>query len=263
MADAYLDMKTITGLSGSDYNMNMQRPGSFAPGQVVFLHAATGLVVLVLVQNRSTSDIDQGNLVAKLGSVAVNNITPGSDPRTDFSLAGLTGVTSNYHIGSIAYVTGQGTPAPVGEYGIVVANTATAFVLDADRPLSADLTGTSDFDLHPVYQCVINDTDNVVTQNLLGITIGVDGIDDQNFGFVQCFGICPVVKRSADLTAGGQFVSSDAGAGGSVEAQAANDNTDIIVGKAISDGPDSDSDFFVGQIAVGPMATVFGNANTQ
>ena len=261
MADAYLDLKTITGLSGGEYEMNKQRPGSFAPGQVVFLHAASGLVVLVLIQNRHSANFSQSDLVKKIERQELDDVDAGSDPRLEFTAAADITAGANAHIGSIAYVRGQGGDAPSGEYGIVAANMVRAVILDSDRPLSADLTDNDDIGLIPVYQGVPTDGD-ALTDQVLGVVIGGDGIDQNNFGFAQCFGVCPIAKHDGGALQANDLLVSSATAG-RFDEHSANDDANIILGKALSDGPNTTADTFVAQIAVGPMATDIANADTN
>lgn len=254
--DAFLDLRTITGLSGGDLERNHQTSGTFAPGQATLLHAATGLVIVQLVQNRGSVDLAQGDLTKLIGAhgrSAVSNVAVVAGAlRTQFTTAGL---TANVHIGAIAFVTGQGGAAPTGEYALVISNTATNVKLDPRRPLGADLAANDDFDLIATYQAErSSDSEETAAHAVPGVVVGSDGIDRGNFGFVQCFGLCPIARHDGGaLNVNAPLLVSQATAGRLNESGAGGD-ANAIVAIAKGSAPDSAADTAVVHLACGPFA---------
>ena len=256
--DAFLDLRTITGLSGGEVERNHQTPGTFAPGQPTMLHAATGLVIVQLVQNRGGADLPRYTLTKLIGAHGVTGVsnftTQAGDRRGGVTTSGR---TANQHVGAIAIITGQGADEPTGEYVLIIGNTATRISFDPRLSLSADLAASGDdLSIISTYQIQISsDSEETAAHAIPGIVVGPDGIDDGNFGFVQCFGLCPFARHDGGaLGVNDPIVASQATAG-RINENVGGDIAYAVIGISKGPAPDSDTDRGVVHLACGPFAT--------
>lgn len=196
----------LASVSFRDLHANDLNPRGYTPGGIFFANHPAGPKLVQYIQNRSGSAYVQGALVSSLGD---------NDGKTQITSSGAAGVnttswyttsglTANAHVGGLSYVVNSlaaAGAAPEGEESIVAANTATVVNLDPNLPYSATVTSGDTIDLCGTYNseaAAAGDLASVV----LGVTVGKNGIDNGNYGWVCKQGHCAnaLIKASTALT---------------------------------------------------------------
>lgn len=208
LQDAHaFSFSNLVAVGHGDLDADSTKAKDFYPGGIFFANSPFGPRLIQYIQNRSTSAVVQGALVSSLGD---------NDGKTQITTSGAaavntttkmttSGLTASAHVGGLAHVvnsvaTGTGLP-PEGETSVVVSNTATVVMVDANLPFSATITSGDTVDLRGMYNAeaaAAGDLAYVV----LGVVIGRNGIAAGNYGWVQKQGLCPnaLIKASTALT---------------------------------------------------------------
>lgn len=255
MPKAYLNLRTISGISGGDLEMNRPKPSSFTPGQVVYLHDSFGLRVMMVVRNVTTANIPQGRLVSRSGTAGLvhDGLVVQQGSRTHFTTN--TALTADVLVGAIANVkddAGGAGALPEGESSIVVANSASRVDCDPNYPFSADLVLNDTVSIISTYQA-IDAAAGHLSQNVLGVVVAENGIDPKNHGFVQCGGVNPRCLLVNGATVGNN-VALIAGAGRL--AASSGSAISLLLGNALTPIATADivSDLFTARLACGPSS---------
>jgi len=254
---AYLGLASITGLAGGDLEMDAASPLSFAGGQRTMLHNRFGPMVFVVGQNRNGSTVVQGELMSKLGD-ATGRTSAGTITAGSTTSATTSGLTADDHEGAIFWVLDNNDSAgaaPENEVSIVDANSATLITLAADYPLTTAIAASDTADLQAVYAFADAAADDEAI-GCLGIVIATDGIQDNNFGFLQEAGVNSktLMLASTGMTRGNKFIAAAARV---TTAGAASPTEDIIGESMVTLTSDSVSDMLVSQLACGYSKTTY------
>jgi len=195
----FLNLRHITGLTGTDLELNSPSAKGFAAGQPMWMYDSYGLRMFTLVQNRSSGAVSftRGMVTARCGgNTGISIVTASTGTVTQIAHASAALVTNQF-VGSICYLASTGSTAvatPEGESSIVVSNTSSAVNMDPTYPFSttpgagllAQLIST-----YNVEAASTGDLNNVV----MGAVIAQNGFTTGNFGFVQSYGPCQRVSK--------------------------------------------------------------------
>lgn len=198
-SNIFLDLGHLSGLGMSDFNRDDSTP-YMRPGTIAWVVDAFGPRIVKYIKNVSGSAVLKSELMsyasdgANVKSTSVANITSGTT--TSFVTSGL---TANRHDGMISYVLDTAAvagAAPEGESSIVAANTATLVTLEKNYAYSAALAVNDDIELLATYQ-VEDSAAADEAWTVAGVVLGIDGISNNNFGWIHVEGICPVQSANS------------------------------------------------------------------
>lgn len=231
MADATTDLVlkvgSITSLGMASINTDDPADTTRArPGTLAILVDAYGYRILQYVKNVSDSAYAIGELVSKVATTSVANISSGT-----IRQAVTSGLTANDHDGRLCYVhdnDDSAGAAPEGETSVVRNNTATVIDMEFDMPFSTALAANDDLRLISNWQST-DAADGDLAHNVLGVVVGNAGFSDNQFGWVQKEGYCPRVEALSGAITIGDPVVADAAKVGAFGA----DGQELWVGIAL------------------------------
>ena len=207
----------LTGLSTSDLHSDNARGAQTArPGTIAYLTDAFGYRIVKYVKNMVGSTNAMGELMAYESdgaNVRSTSITASAAGTTTSIVT--TGLTANDHVDQIVFCVddaGAAGAAPEGEASVVASNSTTTINLNADYAYSAATATNDTFDLISTYHS--NDSvDGDEAWTIQGVVLGKDGIQDNQFGWVQLHGVTPCLKigLAGDVTEGDPIVAGAAG----------------------------------------------------
>ena len=222
LSTTFLDLRHITGLTGSDLENNTATAKGFAPGQPMWMYDSQGLKVFTLVQIRAsgTGSVTRGQVLSRCGGVqGVLETTVSTGTTTSVAHASNALVTNQW-VGAICYLASTGSTAiatPESESSIVVSNSSTAININPLYPFSTTPGAGLLAELLATYQAEWASAGDV-NSTVLGAVVAQNGITSGNFGFVQSFGPCTRVAKQTTtatptvLLTGGQLAVGTASA---------------------------------------------------
>ncbi len=195
MPNSFLNIGSLQSLGSDDLN-NDSTTQKDRPGRYAYLVDSFGAKVYMYARNTRGSALSQGNLTSRLGDVAVTNITSG----TTTSAVKATTWTANKHVGEILYVQDNDDSAgaaPEGEASIIGSNSAGVCNVDPAFPYSVALAANDDLDTITPGWHLIAAAASDKAQEIKGVVVSKNGIADLNYGYICCYGLCPVVTLKA------------------------------------------------------------------
>ena len=203
--DYFLNLGHLTGLSMSDVNGDDATP-QMAPGTIAIVRDMLGPRILKYVKALATHT--RGALVSKPGAVdgieEVDDITAGST--TSATKTGRTAGDDTGKLCSCYDNADSAGAAPEGEFSIIRTNTASVMSMETDMPFSVALAVDDDLALIGTYQAEAS-ADGDYAHAVQGVVVGVNGITDNQYGWVQCDGITKATLKSEALTKNGGLVA--------------------------------------------------------
>lgn len=202
----FLNLGTIIPVGMADLERDDASPYQRA-GTLSLVVDAYGPRILQYVQNQSGSAFAKGELVKKVANTAVNNITAGST-----TSATTTGLTVGDHAGKLCYVLDNDDSAgaaPEGQVSIVAGNTATIITIEGDYAFGTALAANDDLVLISNWQAT-DAADGDIAINELGVVLAVDGVANNDYGWVQKEGYVVALLLSGAITAGDPVVADAA-----------------------------------------------------
>jgi hypothetical protein len=195
MPNSFLNIGSLQSLGSDDLN-NDSTTAKDRPGRYAYLVDSFGAKVYMYARNTRGSAFAQGNLASRLADVAITNITAGSTT----SATKASGWTANKHIGEILYVQDNDDTtgaAPEGEASIIGTNSASVVNVDPSYPFSVALAANDDLDtISPGWHLIAGAASDKA-QEVKGVVVSKNGIADLSYGYVCCYGICPVTTLKA------------------------------------------------------------------
>jgi len=241
MANNYLGLGMLSGIGQADLNGDYHPRDAwdqFRPGQIVIGGDRFGEKIFKFVRNLSGSAFAQGDLVRRVAIVNVANITSGTLTSATlvagFTLGSVYVTAGKHaqgkHVGMMMYVVDNDDSAgaaPENEVSIIDENTADVAYVDPDYPFTVALAANDDLRvLSPGWHA----EDSVAgdyAQNVLGVVMGPSGISDGSYGWVQQYGLCPIVNGTDATT----FVANGAVIAGAAKIDIdANGGAELAVG---------------------------------
>ena len=237
----YLDLRHITGLSGADLEVNVTSAKGFAAGQPIWMYDAIGLRMFTLVQNRTSAAMVRGQLVSRLGNNNGVTIVTNSVATTTQITFGLAALTTNAHVGSVAYISSVSAPAATvvaeGEASVVVSNASNAVNMDPRYPYSAAPTAATLCQVLGTYNAEAAAT-NDTNLTCMGAVMGQNGISTGNFGFVQSVGpnfrVLKDLASTANVLTTGSSIVVMSGSGSCSAPMTAGTAFNLVIGKALA-----------------------------
>ena len=189
MPDSFLNVGSLHSVGHADLNgddiVAADRPGRFA-----YTITAFGPAIYVYGRNTSGSIVAQGELMSRLGDVAITDITAGSTT----SATKVAGWTANKHVGEMLFVfdnADSAGAAPEAEVSIIGSNTADVCNVDANYPYSVALAANDDLDtISPGWHWKDAAAGELATE-VKGIVVAKAGVTSLYYGWLQCYGIHP------------------------------------------------------------------------
>lgn len=213
----FFDLRHITGLTGTDLELNATSARGFAAGQPMWQYDAQGIKLFTLIQNRNSAagSFTRGQLISRIGGntgVVIASVSTGTTTQVAHNTNSL---TTNQFVGSICYLASTGSTAiatPEGESGIVVSNTTVAININPLYPFSTTPGAGLLAQLISTYNTewsAAGDLSNVV----MGVCVPQGGISTGNFGFVQSYGPCGRASKDLAVTGSVFLTGSQLAAG--------------------------------------------------
>ncbi|MGD9600054.1 MAG: hypothetical protein AB7P94_17400 [Steroidobacteraceae bacterium] len=137
-----------------------------------------------------------GAVQSFVANTSISNITSGTT--TTITTSGL---TADIHVGGFLYClddAGAAGAAPEGEYGRIVANTATLVRIDSNDAFSVAPAANDDFVIINPFS-VVNSADGDFAYKVAGVAMAT--LDQYDWGWFQFYGINPTVNAVAAGTA--------------------------------------------------------------
>ena len=191
----YLNLGHLHGIGHQDLEADDLK-ARMTPGQFVFTVDAFGTRIFQYGRNTSGGAVVQGALQSRLADVAVSNLTSG----TTISATKAAAWTADKHVGEMLYVTDNDDSAgaaPEGEVSIISSNSAGVANVDPNYAFTVALAANDDLDtISPGWHWQAAAASDKA-QEVKGVVVAKSGLTSLYYGFLQCYGICPVTNLKA------------------------------------------------------------------
>ncbi len=195
MPNSFLQLGHLQGMGTDDLNGD-SATAKARPGVYSYAVDGFGPKVFMYARNTKGSAMVQGELTSRLADVAITNLDSG----TTTAALKAASWTANKHVGEILYCQDNDDSAgaaPEGEASIIGTNTAGVCNVDPAYPYSVALAANDDMDTISPGWHLIAAAASDKAQEVKGVVIGKNGITDLYYGWIQVYGICPIVNLKA------------------------------------------------------------------
>lgn len=236
------------------------------PGSVGFAIDGFGPKVFAYFRNRQGASVTQGQLLSKAGDEnGVTVVTASTGSTTSFASSSAISLTASAHVGSMLLITsnasGEGA-APAGEISVIVSNTSASIQVDPDYAFSTAVANGDTGNIISTFNIELSTGDNNIA--VYGVVVAENGVGDNNFGWAQQFGLCPVtVYSSLSANVGQALIASSQVQGEVIAASNSVVNTALrvigyvpgSVSSALYAGTNRAASFLQLGYAMGPIST--------
>ncbi len=172
------------------------RPTGYNPGQYTYARDDFGFKIYMYVRNLQAAAVTIGQGMRRVADVAVAAITSSTassiTKAAAFSTITVGGLTVSKHAGMILHTRLNGSvagAAPEAEIALISSGTAGTLNFDPDYLPSVAIPATSNVDIiSPGWHVELGAVGDPAV-DVKGVVVA--GISQNNFGWVQCYGIVP------------------------------------------------------------------------
>ena len=176
--------------------------GKYKPGGYYFAIDDFSPKIFRYFRNRSTTALVQGDLISRIGG---NNgetvITASTGTTTAVQLVGAP-LTASAHVGNILFVRSNNDSAggaPERQSALISSNTSASVQVDASRPFTTAIAASDVLDILGTWN-IEDSADGDFAYAVYGVVVAQNGVADNNFGFSQSWGYCPLAAYTSAST---------------------------------------------------------------
>jgi len=210
LLNEFCQVGMLQGLGQSDFNGDDSTPKERG-GRYAYVVDGFGTRIFMYCRNLKSTALAFGSLASRIADAASSNIDSGS---TTTAVKAATW-TAGKNVGQLLFITDNDDSAgaaPEGEVGVIGANTVTTQSVDPQYPFSVALAANDDVSIISPGWHIDASAAADKAQEVKGVVVGSGGMTSLYYGWVQCYGICPVVnlKASTGFTARAGIIADTA-----------------------------------------------------
>lgn len=210
VTNEFCQVGMLQGLGQSDFNGDDSTPKERG-GRYAYVVDGFGTRIFMYCRNLKATALAFGALASRVADAASSNIDSGSVS----TVVKAATWTAGKNTGQLLFITDNDDSAgaaPEGEVGVIGANTAATQSIDPQYPFSVAAAVNDDISIVSPGWHLDAAAAADKTQEVKGVVVGGSGMTSLYYGWLQVYGICPVVnlKASTGFTARAAIIADTA-----------------------------------------------------